>query len=122
MKLIIAGSRNINLKPDEIQKYVNVLLSQDIKIIEVISGNCKSIDISGENWAKINNIAIKLFKPDWSLGLKAGPMRNKKMAEYGDVLLLIWNGHSKGSKNMKTEMSKLNKPIYEVILKSESNE
>ena len=49
-------------------------------------------------------------------GKAAGHVRNKKMAEYGDALLLIWDGKSKGSANMKKEMQKLNKPIYEVTL------
>jgi hypothetical protein len=122
MKLIIAGSRDINLNPTQIEEYICKLMPQDIEIIEVISGNCKGVDMSGEKWAEFHNIHIKLFKPNWNLGLKAGPMRNKRMAEYGDALLLVWDGQSKGSKNMKVEMLKLNKPIYEVILKKELNE
>jgi hypothetical protein len=39
------------------------------------------------------------------------------MAEYADALLLIWNGESRGSANMKENMVKLGKPVYEVILK-----
>jgi hypothetical protein len=40
------------------------------------------------------------------------------MAEEGDALLLIWDGESKGSANMKKEMLFKKKPIYEVILRT----
>lgn len=73
------------------------------------------------NWAKTQdsgNFPIKKFYPDWGKhGKAAGPIRNKQMAEYADALLLIWDGESKGSKNMKEEMLKLNKPVYEFIVK-----
>jgi hypothetical protein len=39
------------------------------------------------------------------------------MADYADALLLIWDGESKGSANMKKNMEKQNKKVYEVILK-----
>jgi hypothetical protein len=39
------------------------------------------------------------------------------MAEYADALLLIWDGKSRGSLNMKQQMLKLEKPVYEVIVK-----
>jgi hypothetical protein len=39
------------------------------------------------------------------------------MAEYADALLLIWDGESKGSLNMKQRMIGLKKPVYEVVLK-----
>jgi hypothetical protein len=39
------------------------------------------------------------------------------MVDYADVLLLIWDGESRGSKNMKETMIKLGKPVYEVILR-----
>jgi len=61
------------------------------------------------------------FPADWDThGRAAGPIRNKQMAEYGDALLLIWDGESRGSANMKSNMKKLGKPVYEIIIKGES--
>lgn len=60
----------------------------------------------------------RTFKADWNTyGKTAGPKRNAQMAEYGDALLVIWDGKSRGSANMKSEMLKLGKPVYEVIIK-----
>lgn len=120
MKLIIAGSRHLNLDYNAIQDYIDHFglntLAFDGKI-SIVSGTAKGIDIAGEQWADMCNLSVHRFPADWdNEGKKAGHLRNKKMAKYADALLLIWDGKSKGSGNMKMNMEKLNKPIYEIIL------
>lgn len=45
--------------------------------------------------------AVKTFPPDWdNLGKKAGPIRNRQMAEYGEYLVAFWDGKSKGTGGM----------------------
>lgn len=137
MKLIIAGSRHlVDVDINNIMYHYFMDNTSDFhpeRVVEVISGGCNGIDKLGEQWAKEEywfdhghtykkSISIKYFIPDWKThGKAAGPIRNRQMAEYGDALLLIWDGKSRGSASMKKEMEKLNKPIYEIILK-ESNE
>lgn len=117
MKLIIAGSRTLDLPSSFIQGCVD-LIGTDGQLTEIVEGGAAGVDWSGEQWARQNKIPVKTIKADWNkFGPKAGPLRNKEMAQYGDELLLIWNGTSKGSASMKKEMQKLNKPIYEVIIK-----
>lgn len=42
------------------------------------------------------------------------------MAEYADAALIImWDGGSKGSLNMKENMEKLGKPVYTYYIKKE---
>ncbi len=124
MKLIIAGSRDMNISPSMIR---GLLCYYDIYrfVEEVVSGGASGIDSCAEDFANeeidmnvIPPITFVKFNADWTThGKAAGPIRNKEMAEYADALLLIWDGQSKGSASMKKEMSKLGKPIYEVILK-----
>ena len=98
MKTIIAGSRSIfdyNLVCDIINK-----CPFKHQISEVVSGVCAGVDSLGERWAKENSLPIKQFPANWSLGKKAGPLRNKDMANYADALVLIWDGKSKGTKHM----------------------
>lgn len=117
MKLIIAGTRSLYVSTKFIfevleQKGINGAFSQ------IVSGGANGIDYCGEEYANWAGISLKRFIADWKkYGNAAGPKRNEQMAKYGDALLLIWDGKSKGSKNMKENMLKLNKPIYEVILK-----
>lgn len=118
MKLIIAGSRTLNVSPMFIQESCLFFLKH-ISSVEFISGGCPTgIDNSVKYMTKVHAFKYKEFPADWDqYGKAAGPIRNKEMAEYADALLLIWDGSSKGSANMKKEMQKLNKPIYEIIIK-----
>jgi len=119
LRLIIAGSRDLNLKyPLGISDFVSHFLKD--KPTEVVSGGAKGIDTLGEEYAGARLIDIKRFEPDYKSypGKVAPIMRNKEMAKYADCLLIIWDGESKGSSNMKEEMLKLKKPVYEVILKA----
>ncbi len=114
MKLIIAGSRTLNPGFDIINAaiYDNKLI-----VTEFVSGGASGVDKAGEEYANYSQTKLTLFKANWDThGKGAGPIRNRKMALYADALLLIWDGKSRGSLNMKLQMQNLDKPIYEVIL------
>ena len=50
----------------------------------------------------------ELFPADWKThGRKAGPIRNKQMADYGEMLIAFWDGKSSGTKNMIENSKKL---------------
>ena len=123
MKLIIAGSRTIEVSPyfltDLVYNFFPISreYGQYSVANEIVSGTAKGMDRCGEAYALHHSIPIKKFPADWDLhGKAAGHIRNKQMAEYADALLLVWDGISKGSANMKENMLKLGKPVYEVIL------
>lgn len=114
MKLIIAGSRDIILNIDDL----DVLIKKNFEITtitEIVSGCAKGIDTVGIQWAIKNNITIKKFIPDWSVGKGAGHIRNRQMGDYADQALVIYNG-SRGSQSMIDYMKKLNKPC--VVIKT----
>jgi hypothetical protein len=115
MKLIIAGSRNLSVAEDFI---VDCMVNFNITPTEIVCGMAPGIDESGEAYAEKYQITRRDFPANWNAFQKAaGPMRNKEMAVYADALLLIWDGESKGSANMKMQMEKLKKPIYEVVFR-----
>ncbi len=128
MKLIIAGSRSLhNLEHAVDLNYILQDLELNTLITEVVSGGCTK---GPDKWAKDfilrenkycskeDVIQYTQFNADWDrYGRSAGPKRNAQMAKYGDALLLIWDGKSKGSLSMKNEILKLNKPIFEIVLK-----
>lgn len=128
MKLIIAGSRDIYI--DEL--FIARLLShfniggtgpELPSDLEVVCGGANGIDTCGEMWAKWQGIPVTYFPANWDKhGKSAGPIRNRDMAKYGDALLLIWDGESRGSAYMKKAMGFVSKPVYEVILKRIGNE
>lgn len=77
----------------------------------------KGVDTLGEQWANINSVAVKRFPADWNkYGRGAGPVRNRQMSEYGDALIAIWDGKSRGTENMIEEARKRNLRIFIFIV------
>lgn len=110
MKVIIAGSRNINAYQD----VKDAWLTSSFDITEVVSGGARGVDRLGERLAVELGVPFKQFIPDWTGPLKkgAGFARNKEMADYADALIAVWDGESNGTQNMINQMRKLNKPVY----------
>lgn len=113
-KVIIAGTRTLNV----LSMIGGLLHHFGLEPTEIVCGGASGPDRDGKEWAKEDRIPVKDFPAEWDkFGKSAGPRRNLQMAEYADALLLIWDGESKGSLNMKQRMLGLKKPVYEVILK-----
>lgn len=97
MKTIIAGSRTIT----DYKLIKNVIVRSKIEITEEVCGCAKGVDRLGEVYANENNIPVIHFQARWDLYRRsAGSKRNKQMAEYADAAIIIWDGFSRGSKNM----------------------
>ncbi len=113
MKVIIAGSREFtdyNLLKEKVD-YMRT--NGKFVIDEIVSGTARGADQLGEDYAANNDIPVKEFPADWNThGKAAGHIRNKQMAEYADALIAVWDGKSKGTKNMIETMNKLKKPTY----------
>lgn len=115
MKLIIAGGRDLHISNDELFEIIDNL-GLLYKITEIVSGCASGIDSDAIEFAKHYKIKLKRFPADWAkFGNSAGHRRNLAMAEYADILLLLWDGKSKGSANMKARMKGMRKPVFEVI-------
>lgn len=88
---------------------------------EIVSGTAWGVDACGEAWAVLRQVKLTTFPADWDkYGKAAGPKRNQQMADYADALLLVWDGVSKGSRNMLSEMERRKKPVYAVVVQGES--
>ena len=91
MKLLIAGSRSI--KEFNLRKYI----PDGVDLI--ISGGACGIDREAENYADKYKISKLILHPDYKRYGKAAPLiRNKKMIELADTVIVIWDGESRGTK------------------------
>ena len=112
MKTIIAGSRHI----DDYQALKETMSKVGWEITEVVSGGCRGVDQMGEEWAEENGIPVKTFVADWATyGRIAGELRNRRMAEYADALVILWDGKSPGASCMMREASKAGIRIHNTI-------
>jgi hypothetical protein len=106
---IIAGGRDIH----DYELLKEAIQECQFPIATVVSGGAKGVDALGEKYAEENGLNLKIFNADWeSHGRAAGPIRNRKMAENADALIAIWDGKSRGTKNMIETATKLGLLVY----------
>jgi len=133
MKTIIAGGRKFKDRKLILNIISDIVVTKNLTVTEVVSGGATGIDSFGKEWADIRGIPVKLFPAQWKdLSLTpcvvktgmyspynalAGHNRNAEMAAYGDCLILIWDGASTGSANMKKLAMEKEMVIYEKIIK-----
>jgi hypothetical protein len=118
MKVIIAGTRSVDESPDMMAVLEEAISESGFGIDEVVSGGASGVDRLGEKWACAYNKPVQQFLPDWDrFGKAAGPKRNTQMLEYADALLALWDGESKGTKNIIDQAHVLMFPVYVYKLK-----
>lgn len=100
-KLIIAGGRNFD-NYGLLKEKTDRLLSEKVGNFEIVivSGMAKGADMLGERYAAEKGYEVAEFEADWSMGGKAGPIRNQQMVSFADGCICFWNGYSRGTKNM----------------------
>lgn len=117
MKVVIAGTRDLMHPP--VEEAVE-RSGWGAQITEVVSGGSGNVDRAGEYWAYYRGYAVTRFPADWGkYGPAAGPIRNREMAAYADALIAVWDGESRGTKNMIEEMRVLGKPVVVVLKKAD---
>ena len=106
--VIVAGSRTATQK-----EALAAICAAPFTITVVVSGGARGADAAGESWARVNRLPCTVLQADWDqYGKAAGPRRNRKMAEYADAAIVVWDGLSRGSANMIAEMNKRGKPVW----------
>jgi hypothetical protein len=95
-KVIIAGSRNVT----DLDLVAGAIEASGFPISEVVSGGAPGVDTLAEQWAREHGIPVTRFPAEWSrYGRRAGPIRNKEMAVYGEALIVVWDGKRAGTKS-----------------------
>ena len=112
LKLIIAGSRNIDYYTTW---DLNEIIISKFKIYptEIVCGLARGPDLLGRTWAMDHKVPIKEFPANWDqFGKQAGFIRNVEMSHYADYLLALWDGQSNGTRHMISAMNAIKKPFH----------
>ena len=115
MKTIIAGGREIT---DHRKIFRAIAMARDAgwEISEVVSGCCRGVDTIAAEAAGRKGVHVEPFPANWDKhGKAAGIIRNRQMAEYADALIAIWNGKSRGTRNMIEQAGKMGLRVFVVV-------
>lgn len=109
MKLMIAGSRNI--EDLDISPYI----PKGVDLI--ITGGASGIDTLAEKYADKNRLSKLILRPRYDLYKRAAPLkRNEEMIKYADSILIFWDGISKGTEFVINKAKELNKEINIILI------
>ena len=107
MKVAVVGSRSIFTT--DIGAYIS---DED----EIVSGGALGIDSCAAEYAKKNGLKLTVFLPQYEKYGRAAPIvRNKKIVDYADKIVVFWNGKSKGTLSVIKYAEKTGK-LCEIIL------
>ena len=112
-RIVIAGCRDYT-NYIQAKQYIERAISNIKNEFELIfvSGGADGADALGERYAKEIGYKLEVYPAQWKrYGKKAGPLRNKQMAEISDYVICFWDGQSRGTKSMIDEAKSLNRPI-----------
>ena len=104
MKLLIVGSRSI--ENFDLSPYVSD------EVDTIISGGAVGIDSLAERYADEHRLSKYIIRPRYDLFGRAAPLRrNEQMVDMADVVLVVWDGKSKGAQYTVEYSRKRNKSI-----------
>ncbi len=102
MRVLVCGGRDYTNRPAVFAwlDWLEESFYDDGGIVCVIHGCAPNVDTFAGEWAKEHGKDVLEFPADWSVGRKAGPMRNQRMIDIGkpDVALALPGG--KGTADM----------------------
>ncbi|GAA0586821.1 DUF2493 domain-containing protein [Halomonas salifodinae] len=90
IRCIICGGRDF----DDwllLKRKLDAILARQ-EVVEIVSGGAPGADALGERYAAERGWPVRRFPADWSLGRRAGPLRNAEMVAYATHLVAFPGG------------------------------
>lgn len=108
MKLMIAGSRGIT--DFDLSPYI----PEETTLI--IAGGAAGIDTLAEQYADAHKFSKLILRPRYALYGRAAPLkRNEQMVALADLIVVVWDGRSKGSQHTIEYAKKQGKEVVVVF-------
>ncbi len=109
MKILIAGSRSIT--DFDLTEYIPA------EATLIITGGARGVDTLAEEYADKHNISKLIVRPNYKKYGKAAPLlRNEQMVDIADLIIVIWDCKSRGTKHSIKYAEKKGKPTKVVIV------
>jgi hypothetical protein len=121
MKLVVSGSRSIKDK-QVVFDHLNIF-NKDTPIDQIVCGGAKGVDMAAVLWATRECIPFTVYLPNYKMYGKIAPLvRNEKMASYGNALLAIWDGKSRGTTHTVNCFRRLDKEVMLITVDGKSRQ
>lgn len=109
MRILVCGGRDYQ---DEVR--VAAVLSSIGGISQIIHGGARGADDLARVWAIRSGIPDRQFNANWSLGRKAGPIRNQRMLDEGKPDLVVAFPGGRGAADMVRRARQSGVPVKEI--------
>ncbi len=111
MKIAVIGSRNINLTTEELKIYI------PRNAEALVSGGARGIDSAAAIFSREAGIPLIEIKPNYERYGRGAPIiRNREIVSMADLVIIIWDGVSRGSKNVIEECTRQGKDFTQYII------
>lgn len=78
----------------------------------VVSGGALGVDDLAARWAMRNLVPLTEYRPDYTAHGRAAPLvRNGQIVAAADVVLVCWDGVSRGTLDAARKAARLGKPL-----------
>lgn len=113
--MVIAVSGTRTLTNETVRSLVYATLDKYAEsITKVIEGGALGPDTFAKEWALDRNVPHKTYPADWSIGRRAGPIRNVQLVAECDKVIAFWDGISPGTKHCIGEAKRKGK-LWKVL-------
>ena len=107
MKIAVVGSRNITV--ENLEEYLS-------DCDAVISGGAKGVDLCAKEYALQKGIPYVEYLPEYRRYGRGAPLvRNRRIVDESDFVLIFWDGVSKGTRYVMEYAKKQGKPRRVVL-------
>ena len=128
MRVAIVGSRSIVCQ-DTVNYHLDKLLlpcgGENGDEVVIVSGGAKGVDTLAREWARINKKDFILFKPYHLIDTQVTYhpryffTRNKQIIDNSDVVIVLWDGKSSGTKDAMKQARQQDKELRVITLDKE---
>ena len=115
MKTAVIGSRNLSI--ENIGRYIPE------NTTELFSGGAKGVDTCVREYAKKHGIKLTEILPEYNKYGRAAPLkRNLEIIKNSDIVVVLWDGASRGSRFVINECKKVGREIKVHIITEKGEE
>ncbi|GAA3959367.1 SLOG family protein [Hymenobacter antarcticus] len=79
---------------------------------ELVSGGATGVDSLAAKWARTNGVPVRELRPDYAAhgATAATHVRNAEIVRLADLVLVVWDGQSKGTLSAARAAARLGRP------------